>query len=250
MSDSRDNGTAHYSFSTVTGVGKRRKRKFQKNLLNYHMPVMAEKSHVLEVGSGRGEFADECLEAGYEYTGVEPSKSLCEQLVARGLSVVETTVPPLDFPDETFDLVHSMDLVEHFASYDIVLKYFVECRRVLKQKGYVSVIVPNYSLLGRLFYEYEYQHTYQTTEDRIINLLIDSGFRMVKSGKFLFPWAVKSKLHSVLDRMLANILVPLGRSYLLSGILKGVAGRDFVFRVHKNLFDHIGVIAQKLPVEI
>lgn len=249
MDESHGDKVGRYKFSTVTKSGERRKREFQRNILTYLVPTLAPESRVLEIGSGRGEFALECIEAQYDYVGVEPSDELYEGLRAQNIQVVNSVVPPIDFPDASFDLVHSMDLVEHFDSYHVVLEFFDECRRVLKPGAYVSVIAPNYSLLGRLFYEYEYQHSYQTTEDRLAILLADAGFSIVKSSKFLFPWAVKSKWHTLIDRMLANIMVPIGRSYLISGFMKAIFNKEFVFRVHKNLFDHVGLIAQKVDPE-
>lgn len=245
MSDLKEQAAAKYKFSTITESGQRRKLAFQRNLVHGFLPQMASGARVLEIGPGRGEFAGECINAGYNYVGIEPSEILSKQLIAQGLNIIQAMVPPLDLEDETSDLVHSMDLVEHFDSYQVVLQFFEECSRVLVHGGYVSVIAPNFSLLGRLFYEYEYQHAYPTTEDRIVNLLQDAGFEVIKQTKFLFPWGLKGGLYSMLDRILAHVMVPLGRSVILSSVLQLFFGKKFVFRVHKNLYDHLVVLAQK-----
>ena len=245
MSDLNEQAVAKYKFSSITELGQRRKQAFQRNLVQGYLPHMTTGARVLEVGPGRGEFAGECITAGYNYIGIEPSEVLCKQLISQGLNIIHAMVPPLGLEDETSDLVHSMDLIEHFDSYQMVLQFFEECSRVLAHGGYVSVIAPNFSLLGRLFYEYEYQHAYPTTEDRIVNLLQDAGFEVIKQSKFLFPWALKGRLYSILDRMLAHVMVPLGRSVILSSILQLFFGKKIVFRVHKNLYDHVVVLARK-----
>ena len=245
MSDLKEQAVAKYKFSTITESGQRRKQVFQRNLVHAYLPQMPAGARVLEIGPGRGEFAGECIRAGYNYVGIEPSETLSKQLIAQGLNIIEAMVPPLGLEDESSDLVHSMDLVEHFNTYQVVLQFFEECSRVLVHGGYVSVIVPNFSLLGRLFYEYEYQHAYPTTEDRIVNLLQDVGFEVIKQTKFLFPWALKGGLYSILDRLLAHVMVPMGRSIFLSSVLQLFFGKEFVFRVHKNLFDHVVVLGRK-----
>lgn len=233
-----------YTLHTLTEFGIKRKQNWQVHLFRGFFPPLSSNAKILEVGSGRGEFAQECRNRDYNYTGIEPSDSLSELLIEKGYNIVKDRVPPINFPDNSFDLVSSMDLVEHFLSYNEVLGFFSECYRILKQGGYITIIAPNYSTLKELFYEYEYQHSYPTTEARLIKLLEDSGFKIIKHKAFLISpgW----KYFQYIDRLIAYILIPISRNMIFRAFLKSLTSQKFLFKIHKNLHDHVGVIAQKV----
>lgn len=228
-----------YTFSSITELGKHRKSTFQKNLFDRFLPRLNDDATVLEVGSGRGEFAEECKRRGYEYVGIEPSAILAELLTDRGFKIINEKVPPLQILDRSFDLIHSMDVLEHLSSYNEALELFTDCFQILKKRGFLCVIAPNYSTLKELFYEYEYQHSFPTTEPRIKQLLKDSGYHVIRHKKVLlsFSW-------EYIDRILAHILIPISRSTIFRCIAR-IGGENLLFRIHKNLFDHIAVLGQK-----
>lgn len=233
-----------YTLQSLTKFGKKKKHYWQAHLFKGFFPKLNSGTKILEIGSGRGEFAYECKSRNYDYTGIEPSDTLATALIENGYKIVKDKVPPINFPENSFDLVYSMDLVEHLLSYNEVLEVFAECFRIVKKKGHIAVITPNYSILKELFYEYEYQHSYPMTEARLIRLLEDSGFRILIHKAFLISpgW----HRFQYFDRLLAHILVPVSRSMSFRLIVRYLMGYNFLFKIHKNLHDHIGVIAQKI----
>lgn len=232
----------NYSFSAITEVGRRRKTATQRSLFDYFLPVFPYYAQVLEVGPGRGEFAEECRNRQLSYIGVEPSRSLYELLHGAGFEVINKEVPPLPVESERFDLVHSNDFVEHLCSFREVMTFFQETHRVLRPGGYVSVIAPNYQTIKHLFFQYEYQHSYVTTADRLTNMLADCGFKIIKVRCFLM-WL--SPRLNWLDRLVAHALIPLTTNALAQGLIGGLTSKDFLFRIHKNVFDHVAVLARK-----
>jgi SAM-dependent methyltransferase len=236
---------SRYKLPPITKLGEHRERTWQANLFEGLFPHLDRGISILEIGSGRGEFADECKQRGYKYTGIEPSEELSQLLIKKGFNILKSRVPPINLSNNAYDFIYSMDLVEHLPSYKEVLELFIECFRVVKKDGYVCIITPNYSTLKELFFEYEYQHSFPTTESRLLRLFEDSGFRIVKHRAFLISPGMR-RYYQYLDRLLAHALIPIVRNMMIRNIIKFCFGRNFLFRVHKNLYDHIGVLVQKV----
>ena len=231
-----------YSFSSVTEVGSRRKTKEQRQLFDFFLPKLAKNATVVEIGSGRGEFANEVRARGLRYIGVEPSSQLCAKLSMQGFSVIKDVVPSLPIKDGAVDLIHSYDLVEHLSDYREVMRFFAESHRVLKRGGFLSVIAPNYETIKQLFFQYEYQHSFVTTKNRVENMLEDGGFEISSSRCFLMSLSPRLKS---LDRVFAHIALPILLNSLSQAVLRLVISEKFTFRLNKNLFDHVAVLGRK-----
>jgi SAM-dependent methyltransferase len=240
-----DEVTNIYSLSRPTAIGQRRKANDAAALFDYLFPEFQTGAHILEIGPGYGYFARECLRRGLRYTGVEPSAELCAVLRREGITVLDKPVPPIEAEDESLDLVHSNDFVEHLPTYPDVERFFRESFRVLRPGGHISIITPNYRTLKDLFFRYEYQHSFVTTRERLNKFLKDCGFQIVTSRDFLF-WL--SPRINILDRLVAHTLIPLARNPLLEFVITRMTSEDFLFRIHKNVYDHVAILAQKPDV--
>jgi predicted TPR repeat methyltransferase len=235
---------AKYKYSEITKLGSYRKTALMSRLFESHFPPLSENSKIVEIGPGRGEFAQECINRKFDYTGIEPSKTLADMLRSVGYNIINQKVPPLHLEENQYDLIHSKDVIEHLISYEEVLGLLSDCRLVLKDGGYISAIVPNFATLKELFYEYEYQHAFPTTEMRMQRLLEDSGFQVIKLRK-VFCEIGLSKFW-FLDRMLAHLLIPIARNSVFCTIVKIFASTEILFKIHKNVYDHIYVLGRKM----
>ncbi|MFY9826244.1 MAG: class I SAM-dependent methyltransferase [Thermoanaerobaculia bacterium] len=103
---------------------------------------------VLDVGAGYGFFLAALEKAGYEAHGVEISHHAVEQARrrTRGEVVEQGAEAPLPFPDDRFDAVTLLDVIEHLRDYGATLE---SCRRVLKPGGKLFVITLNAHSLAR-----------------------------------------------------------------------------------------------------
>jgi SAM-dependent methyltransferase len=114
------------------------------NSAAYLLPHLAPGLSVLDVGCGPGTITADfaALVAPGEVTAVEITESalrLAEDEVAgRGIGNVRFAVADvhaLDFPDDTFDVVHAHQVLQHVADPVLALK---EMRRVCKPGGVVA----------------------------------------------------------------------------------------------------------------
>ncbi len=231
-----------YSMLPPTSFGANEKIKLEKAIFDYFLTPLPERSKILEIGPGAGSFARESIERGHEYVGVEPSKSLRENLESEGIQVIDQLVPPIGMEDSSLDLVHSFHIVEHMVDYRQVMEFFMESYRVLKPGGYISVIVPNYRMVKHLFFQYEYQHTFITTLDNLRNALGDCGFEIVDARCFLIWLAPRLRW---LDRIIAHTCIPIGTNVLVESLVRALTSEQFLFRLHKNLFDNVALLARK-----
>jgi len=141
---------------------------------------------VLEIGVGRGNFAQYLKNIGVNYTGIEANKILCDRLNEQGFKVINSLVPP--FPPElergTFDLVVMCHIFEHFMDYKEALKVLSEIFDLLKVGGRLLLFHPDFLDWGTDYFDGDYSHSLILTRNRVDNLVSDSGFKIIHRDSF------------------------------------------------------------------
>lgn len=106
-------------------------------------PLLKRNADVLEVGCGRGDVLTILASMGFNCTGVEPSEHMIKMCSQHpNCKVLYGTADSLDFPDESFDLVFSQQVIEHLHPEDVP-RHFGEAFRVLRRGGKLAVETPN-----------------------------------------------------------------------------------------------------------
>ncbi len=175
-----------------TGLGLRLARRAFERMLAF--AAVAPGSSILEIGPGRGEFADLCLARKMEYHAVEPNTGLADSLRQKGAKVVCARVPPLPALDRTFDLVVMVNVMEHMNGLEQALDTACQVRQVLNPGGKFLVHSPDYLSWRGQFFNCDFSHNYVTTRRRLDQLLVNAGYSGTRScymsGPFQGPAAV------------------------------------------------------------
>lgn len=148
---------------------------------------------VLDAGCGSGRLLDELRGYGH-LTGLDLNPDSVEIARSRGHDdVVQGPVEHLPWDDETFDLVISLDMVEHTADDRVTLR---ELRRVTKSGGYFLMTVP---ALRALWSSHDVFNNHHRRYDRKMMrvLAADTGWsieRMTYFNSLLLPPAAAVRL--------------------------------------------------------
>jgi len=172
----------YFSSNEIEGSAERIRAK---NELIYSLlqPHLTAGAPVLELGVGKGWFADVCVAQGHPYHGVEANADQCGELEARGLEVTCARIPPIPVEAGDFGLVYSAHLIEHLPGSETVHELLAECGRLLAPGGVLALLFPDAMAMGRHFWNCDYTHVWPTTERRVAQALADAGFAMRKSHK-------------------------------------------------------------------
>ena len=137
-------------------------------------------STILDAGCGTGFNLTLLSQFGNAY-GVDISTEAIHYCHTRGLTrVKKTDGKKFPFKRAYFDLVTCLDVLEHVENDRELL---VEIKRVLKQKGYLILFVPAFSLLwSELDVRSHHYRRYKQTELR--NILELNGFSISQLGYF------------------------------------------------------------------
>jgi methionine biosynthesis protein MetW len=109
------------------------------------------RARLLDLGCFNGAFTTELAKAARasQTQGVEYVPEHAAQARARGITVVEADLnEPLPFPDESFDLVHANQLIEHLRNTD---RFLHELRRITAAKGAVILSTNNLASWHNVF---------------------------------------------------------------------------------------------------
>jgi len=188
----------------------------------------------LDVGCGPGTFASS-LPATIRSTSMDialPQIEYARKFYAAPNRVFETMEPAkIPCPDETFDVVTSLELVEHITE-DEGQRLLKECARVLKKGGRLVVTTPNYSSAWPLLewvvnsvtpVTYKYQHITKYKKPTLHKLLEEAGLEVVDVAGFQFSapfyamlsWKLADWVGAIepafVTRNLGNLLIGIAR---------------------------------------
>jgi SAM-dependent methyltransferase len=146
--------------------------------------------HLLEVGCGRGEFLRGFIRQGLNGYGTDQSDAatrLCPEAEIKVANMEEG----LPYDDNFFDVVYSKSVIENFYCPEKVIS---EIFRVLKPKGQVITLTPDWTHVYKTFYE-DYTHRTPFTMTSLRDILLIHGFEQVLVEEFLqlpvvwkLPW--------------------------------------------------------------
>lgn len=124
------------------------KRKYLDYLIDLLRAHGVESGRVLDVGSGFGFFLEALEKAGYEPYGLELSPQAAAAARTRTTAQVVTggAEDPFPFPDDHFEAITLLDVIEHLDSYPDTL---TSCCRTLAPGGKLMVITLNAGSLAR-----------------------------------------------------------------------------------------------------
>jgi SAM-dependent methyltransferase len=154
---------------------------------------LPEDAVILDAGCGSGRTLQDLAAYGAVY-GIELDPEAAAFAASRGLGEVEVgRVEELPWPDEIFDLITCLDVLEHTPDDRVAL---TELRRVCKPGGYLVVTVPAYQALWSV--HDAANHHYRRYSRRTLRLaVLESGWtlkRMTSFNSILLPPAAFVRL--------------------------------------------------------
>jgi SAM-dependent methyltransferase len=173
------------------------RRYLIRRTLEQHLP--AGDLDVLDVGCGSGRNLQLLGQFG-RVQGVEPEGPGLDACRADGLTnVVAGSADAIPFPDASFDLLTSLDVLEHLDDDDAGV---AEIHRVLRPGGHALITVPAYRFLWSVHDE-ALGHRRRYVASEVHNLLNNHGFTLVRR-----TYAISFALPAILAFRVAQGLFP------------------------------------------
>ncbi len=137
---------------------------------------------ILDFGCGSGIFVGELGERGYDVSGTDISEEAIKFGELKGIkNLTIQDSHKLNYPDRQFDVVLSMDVLEHLEDESWAIK---EVARVLKPGGKFIVMVPAYQFLWGVQDEVAHHYRRYTLGGIKDKVLTSGEFKIVSSSYF------------------------------------------------------------------
>ncbi len=247
MSSEQIKKTNVSSLEKTTGMYLKIKRKYSNSMLRHILSVSNIKQGLIgEVGPGLGHYADECLKRGFEYIGFEPSEQLRDAMLKRNINVIDAHVPPFPLKEKQCDIVYASMILEHLPTYNEACFFTREVARVLKDGGYVCLVVPNYLTAKEFFFEMDYTHSFVTTKRRVRNLLRDQGITVVDVQHVIGWFWVKSNFFLHVLRHLINVIMVPVHWGITTWFCEYLGLDNLLWKIRKSFFESLIIVGRKV----
>ena len=214
----------HFFVGRTTRVGEwleTARTRAQLRQLNRFLPP---KGRVLEIGPGKGRFAELCIAEGLDYHAVEGSPESCRLLRAKGVEATEAFVPPLPPSDVQYDAICAWAVLEHMTSADAAAKLVDSACDQLADRGVLAVMSPELKGWGLNFWACDHTHAFPTSAQTTMNLFHNAGLDVVGCSFMSGPFVGLARFLP----LLANLFNP-------SGLVEKVLGPRLPPRKLRNL---------------
>lgn len=164
------------------------RRAIVKDALIHSIDRKPKTVKVLDFGCGSGIFVQELAEARYHSYGVDISEEAIKFGKLQGRKNLEVLDShKVNFPDNTFDAVVTLDVLEHLEDEEWALK---EMERILKPGGVLIVMVPAYMFLWGVQDEVAHHYRRYTRSHLLKKIQEATALHTVRASyfnTFLFP---------------------------------------------------------------
>jgi SAM-dependent methyltransferase len=227
-----------FSEKQLTGLGGARRTRIERTRLALLAQHIQPPARLLEIGPGQGTLAALAIEQGWQYSAIEPSPILAEQLRQRGLDVIQAWTPPIAAPDASRDVVYADQVMEHMSGIDAARALTAEALRVLRPGGVFFVVVPDYLKERGFFWDIDYTHNFVTTERRVRQLLYDGGFDIAQVVRSIGVATGLGRDALAAAALFANIPG-------LDALSRYTRTEELLFKIRKNLFETLTFVARR-----
>lgn len=158
------------------------RRMIALDTLEANIGTGSGRTKVLDFGCGSGLFVTELAEHGYQAYGLDISEEAVKFGLLQGrrnLGVIDAH--KINFPDNTFDAVFGMAVLEHLEDESWALQ---EIQRVLRPGGVVILMVPAYMFLWGVQDEVAHHYRRYTKGSLLKKLKESTSLKKIKSSYF------------------------------------------------------------------
>jgi SAM-dependent methyltransferase len=227
-----------FSEKKLTSLGGARRTRVERARLGILARHATPPGLMLEIGPGQGTLAALAIQAGWDYSAVEPSPLLAARLRAEGLDVVQAWTPPVPATDASCEVFYADQVLEHMSGIDAARAFVAEALRVLRPGGVVFIVVPDYLKERGFFWDIDYTHNFPTTERRVRQLLYDGGFAIEEIVRSIGNARGPARDVLAAAALLANIPG-------LDALSRYTRTDELLFKIRKNLFETLTFVARK-----
>lgn len=195
------------------------RRLIARDFLKASVNKKPKETTVLDFGCGSGLFVSELEEQGYEAYGLDISEEAVRFGLLQGrknLGVIDAH--KIDFPDNTFDAIFGMAVLEHLEDESWALQ---EMQRVLKPGGVVILMVPAYQFLWGVQDEVAHHYRRYTKESLLKKIQESTSLTEVASTYFN-----------------TFLFLPIAGFRLISRVL-GIKGRESDFDINSPFLNKL-----------
>ena len=139
--------------------------------------------NILDIGAGYGFFLEIARQRGWNVYGTELTDEAVNHCTEKGLSMFKGELQNIDFQDLKFDVIVSIEVIEHIYN---PVDYMTKMNEILRSGGQVYITTPNFNsyLRYRLKENYnviEYpNHLGYFTKNTLNKLFTENGFKTTK----------------------------------------------------------------------
>ena len=178
----------------------------ERPLLNvFKRHIKMPGANVLEAGCGLGAFCVYFLQNGCQIVGIENQHSIVERAHYEmpGIPVEIGDVACIHYPDDSFDALISLGVIEHFEALGDIKNALKEAVRVLRPDGVAVITVPAntitrclfshrirdlYFLIRSLCGRRKYFGEYRFSMPELKSFVVQAGFDIIEEGVDDFSW--------------------------------------------------------------
>jgi SAM-dependent methyltransferase len=199
-----DSGAYRPGTPRLHGVALPLLRAFDRRRLALLADVVAPPARLLDLGAGRGRFVAVARAAGYEATGVEPSRRGVTAAAALGIELQQASIEEVAFGEASFDAISAWHVLEHVEDPAAALARITAW---LRPGGALLVGVPNLAgaqarLGGERWYHLDVpRHRTHFTQAGLLALVRAAGLRPLRTVHLLLEHNPYGMWQSLVNRL-------------------------------------------------